>query len=213
MLNNDLRRISKWVSNWEMLFNPDPTKPSKEVVFSRKKKLQSHPTICLNNIQVERASYLKHLGILLDEKLDFKQNIDNVILKINKGIFVLKELRYSLPRKSLLRIYKAFLRLLASIDYGDIMYDQPQNESFCDKLELVQYKAALAITGAIHETSRDKLYQELGLESLKSRRWSKRLSCMFKIMTKKAPNDLINLIPKCKQTIRTRNNQIPSYYC
>ena len=54
------------------------------------------------------------------------------------------------------------------IDYGDIIYDQPQNESFCEKLESVQYKAALAITGAMQETSRDKIYQELGLESLKA---------------------------------------------
>ena len=75
MLNNDLRRISKWAYNWKMLFNPDPSKPAQEVVFSRKKKQQSHPTISLNNIQVERASYVKHLGILLDEKLNIKQDI------------------------------------------------------------------------------------------------------------------------------------------
>ena len=36
-------------------------------------------------------------------------------------------------------------------------------------------------------TSRDKIYQELGLESLKSRRWYKRLRCVFKIMKKEAP--------------------------
>ena len=40
-------------------------------------------------------------------------------------------------------------------DYGNILYDQPQNESFCEKLESVQYKAALAITGAIHGTFRN----------------------------------------------------------
>ena len=78
-----------------------------------------------------------------------------------------------MPRKSLITIYKAFLRPL--IDYGDIIYDQPQNESFCEKLETVQYKIALAITGAIQGSSRGKIYQELGLESLKSRRWYKRL--------------------------------------
>ena len=78
---------------------------------------------------------------------------------------------------------KAFLRPL--IVYRDIIYDQPQNESFCEKIESVQYEAILAITGAIQATSRDKIYQELGLESLKSRRWYKRLVCMFKIMNKK----------------------------
>ena len=108
-------------------------------------------------------------------------------------------------------VYKAFLRPL--IGYGDIIYDQPQNESFCDKIESVQYKAALAITGIIQGTSREKIYHELGLEPLKSRRWYTRLCCMYKIMTEKAPNYLINLIPKCDTTIRTRNNSIPTFHC
>ena len=51
-----------------MLFDPDPSKPAQEVLFSRKKKVQIHSTISLNNIQFERASHHKHLGILLDEK-------------------------------------------------------------------------------------------------------------------------------------------------
>ena len=52
-LNNDLMLISKWVYNWKMLFNPDTSKPAQEVLFSRKKQVQIHPTISLNNIQVE----------------------------------------------------------------------------------------------------------------------------------------------------------------
>ena len=169
VLNNDLSLISEWAFNWKMLFNPDPTKPAQEVLFSRKKKTLNHPTLSLNNIQVKRASSQKHVGLILDEKLNFKQHIESAMVKINKGVAAIKKLRYSLPRKSLITIYKAFLRPL--IDYGDIIYDQPQNESFCEKLESVQYKAALAITGTIQGSSCEKLYQELGLESLKSRRW------------------------------------------
>ena len=211
ILNNDLLTISKWAFNWKMLFNPDPKKPAQEVIFSRKKQVQIHPTINLNNVEVERAPYQKHLGIILDEKLNFKQHIDSAISKIKKGIAVIKKLRYSLSRKSLITIYKAILRPL--IDYGDIIYDQPHNESFCEKIKSVQNKAALAITGAIQGTSREKIYQELGLESLKSRRWYKRLTCMFKIMRNEAPNYLINLIPKCEHTIKTRNSHKPSYHC
>ena len=64
--------------------------------------------------------------------------------------------------------------------------------SFFEKLESVQYKAALAITDAIQSTSRNKTYEELGIESLKGRRWYGRLSCMFKIMKEETPNYLIN---------------------
>ena len=37
-------------------------------------------------------------------------------------------LQHNLSRKSLVTNYKAILRALT--DYGDIIYDQPQNESF-----------------------------------------------------------------------------------
>ena len=80
-----------------MLFNPDPNKTAQEVLFSRKNKVQFHLTLYLNNIQVERTSYQKHLGILLHEKLNFKQHIDSVMPKINKSISVTKKLRHSLP--------------------------------------------------------------------------------------------------------------------
>ena len=72
---------------------------------------------------------------MLDEKLNFKQHIESAITKINKGIAAMKKLRHSLQRKSLITIYKAFLR--PSIDHEDIIYNQPQNESFCEKLESV----------------------------------------------------------------------------
>ena len=65
----------------------------------------------------------------------------------------------------------------------------------------------------MQETSRNKIYQELGLKSLKFRIWYKRLSCMFKIMKKKARNYLMNLIPKCGAAIKTRNNNFLTFSC
>ena len=71
---------------------------------------------------------------------------------------------------------------------------------------MTNLKVTLTITGAIKVTSCEKIYQELGLESLRARRWYKRLSYMFKIVKKEAPNYLINLISKIQQTTRTRIN-------
>ena len=84
-------------------------------------------------------------------------------------VLLIKKLSYTLPTDALLTIYKSFVR--QHFDYGDIIYDQPQNESLCNKLESIQYNAPLAITGACRGTSKIKLYKELGLEFLKSRRW------------------------------------------
>ena len=144
-LNNDLSVISNWAFNWKMLFKPDPTKPAQEVLFSKKKKNQNHPTLSLTNIQVKRACSQRNVGLILDKKLHFKKYNESAIAKITKGVAVIKKRCYSLPRKSLITICKAFLR--PSTDYGDIISDQPQNESFCKKLGSVKYKTALAING------------------------------------------------------------------
>ena len=74
-----------------------------------------------------------------------------------------------LPRTGLITLYKTFV--LTHLDYGDILYDEAHNASFHQKLEFLQYNACLAMTGAIRGSSRGKLYQELGFESLQQHRW------------------------------------------
>ena len=73
-----------------------------------------------------------------------------------------------LPREALLTIYKSFI--CHHFDYGDVIYDQSYNNSFQAKLESYQYKTALAMTGAIRGSSTENLYQELGIEHIRSRR-------------------------------------------
>ena len=70
----------------------------------------------------------------------------------------------TLLRLVLITMYKAFVR--SHLDYGDIIYDEAYNKLFHQKLESVQCNACLALSGAIRGSSREKLYHELGLESL-----------------------------------------------
>ena len=79
------------------------------------------------------------------------------------------EISIHLPRESLLRIYKSFFR--PKLDYGDIVFDKPSNESFKSRIESIQYEACIAIAGAIQGTSREHLYRELGQESFIDRWW------------------------------------------
>ena len=77
--------------------------------------------------------------------------------------------------------------------------------SFHQKLELLQYNACLAITGAIRGTSREKLYEKLGLESLQLRRWFRKLSVFYKLFDSEHPNYLFKLIPLRSSNYVTRN--------
>ena len=103
------------------------------------------------------------------------------------------KLNLLLPRLSLVAVYKCFIR--PHLDYGDVIYDQPILSFLATKIESVQYNVVLGITGAIRGNSKEKLYQELGFESLKDRRWLRWLCYRYKIVSTKQPAYLYDIIP------------------
>ena len=187
-----------------MNFNPDPLKQAQEVIFSRKMTKTNHPTLVFNKNPVHQAALHKHLGTYLDCKLNFEEHFKTIINKIIKTIGLLRKFQNFLPRKSLLTIYKSFIR--PHFDYGDVIYDQTFNTSFHQRLESLQYNAALAITGAIRGTSKEKLCNELGLESFQNRRWYRKLSFLYKVIANQSPLYLFKMIPKKNMSRPTRGS-------
>ena len=104
-----------------------------------------------------------------------------------------RKLKYILPRTSLITNFKSFARPL--LDYGDITYFKIFNESFHQRIWSIQYNATIPLTGAVRITSSKKLYQELGLESLRSRRWLRKFCLFYKLYKNKSSSYLFNLIP------------------
>ena len=151
-----------------MSFNPDPNKREIKVSFSRKVNSNDHPKLTFNGNQVQQCSSQKYVGLFLHNKLDLNIHLDEKINKCNKIIGIMKKRSTSVSRQSLLSIYKSIVGPI--LDYADIIYGKPHKGSFIEKIERVQYNACLVITGAFKGTSRERLYQELGLESLKDRR-------------------------------------------
>ena len=93
-----------------MLFNPDITKQAQEVIFSHKNTVLNHPTNFFNETPVAHTSCEKHLGMHLDEKINFNTYIKEKIAKANKDIGIIRKLAHVLPRESLVIIYKSFVR-------------------------------------------------------------------------------------------------------
>ena len=163
-----------------MLSNPDPNKQAVEILFSNKHNKNNYSPLNLNGNNVQTVINKKHLGLVLDSKLDFNEHMSNKINKCNKTKGILKKLPLFLSRKTLLTIYKSFVR--PNLDNTDTIYDKSFNEFFKTKIETIQYRAALVITAAIKNTSLDRLYQEVGLiESLADRRWSRKVFFIHKV--------------------------------
>ena len=82
--NSDLAKITEWDFNWNMSFNPDPSKPAQEAIFHRKLKAVPCPSIAVNKSPLNICSAQKHLGLVLDLKLTFKEHINHILSIVNK---------------------------------------------------------------------------------------------------------------------------------
>ena len=143
-LDKDLKKISEWACKQKMIFNLDLSKQALKVTFSRKTNKISHPTTTFNTVPVARTPFQNILVLHFDEKLNFSHHINVNISKANKRIGIIKRLSHILPREALVTIYKFFIR--PHLDHCHVIYDQPNNEIFCSKIERIQYNSAVFIT-------------------------------------------------------------------
>ena len=102
-LNSDLEIIKNWAYQWKMQFTHDPKKQANEVIFSQKSNRYTYLPVIFNNNIIATCPHQKHLGIVLDSKLDFSIHTEQKI-KCNKIIGLFRRLSVCLPRKALLFI-------------------------------------------------------------------------------------------------------------
>ena len=77
-----------------MSFNPDLSKQAQEVIFSRKASRVDHPLVTFNKSPAAQTPCQKHVGLYLDETLNFSHHIQEKICKACKGVGVIRKLRY-----------------------------------------------------------------------------------------------------------------------
>ena len=216
-LNHDLDVINKWAYQWKLELNPDHLKQATEVLFSCKKNIPNHPPIFFNGIVVAKVKEQKHLGLILEPNLSFSKHLSGKIKKAKRNLGIIKHLSSFLPLKTLDQMYKALVR--PHLDYCDVIYHIPSKQTQLDgvlnvlmeEVEKVQYQAGLAITGAWQGSSRSKLYEELGWESLSDRRWCRRILQIHKIVNNKTPFYLKNKLPRLRRSLYKQNNTTTFY--
>ena len=119
---------------------------------------------------------------------------------MNLWINLLRKLNLTLPRSSLLMTYKSFIR--PHLDYAIYFAISEIIHLYLKKIESPQFNATLAITGTIKSSPKEKLYQELGFESLKDRGWMRKLCYLYKVISSKRSLYLYDMLPSLQRCQR-----------
>lgn len=204
-LNNDLQTIHKWAEQWIVTFNPEKTEL---LHITNKRSSQDMPPVFFNNVQVENVKTHKHLGLILNKNLSWTAHIDEIATKAAKRLSLLNKSKNLLSRQTLEIMYKSYVR--PTMEYGSLIWHNC-TASDSDRLENLQLQAARIVTGAPRGTSHANLYNEVGWQTLASRRENSQLVMFFKIINNLAPEYLCQLAPPCianltQYNLRNRNN-------
>ncbi len=108
-LQTDLNKISIWAQKWHMEFEPSKCR---DITFhSARKRVPIIPSTFLGNKEIPRVQSHKHLGIILDESLNFKEHVNTLIGRYQKMVNPLKALSFKMPSKHLEKIHNTFMIL------------------------------------------------------------------------------------------------------
>jgi hypothetical protein len=77
-------------------------------------------SLLLNNMIISRKPHVKFLGVILDDKLNWKEHINCLSIKLSHDIAMLSVAKYCLPRSCLLMLYYAFF--YSHITYALILW-------------------------------------------------------------------------------------------
>ncbi len=129
-----------WVGNNELLLN---AKKTNYMVFTRSKNLPLHSfTPKMRGIPIERKSVVKFLGVLVDDKLSWKQHIKAVKSKMSRYIGTLYKLKHILPLSVRLLTFNSLVQ--SHVNYCSLVWGCT-NKSKIDILFTTQKKAMRAV--------------------------------------------------------------------
>ena len=175
-----------------MSFNPDKTEI---MIFSN----VEYPELLfsLNERTIPVVTSHKHLGVTFSADAKWNDHINNIATSISKHLNVLRKLKYRLNRQNLEKLYITFIRPI--FEYASELWDNCGIGNI-DKLEKLQLEAARIVTGLPIFTKSEKIYSELGWETLQERRKRRKLQMFYSILNGNAPNYLCRLIPPTLQS-------------
>ena len=158
-LNAELAKLTVWLSANKLTLN---TSKSHFMIIHRA-KLKSSDTkipVILSNTILEQVTFIKFLGVIIDNKLTFERHIVYTKNKISKGLGIITKARKYLNRETLLKLYNAFV--FPYLTYCVEVWGTAPKK-YLDPLIKIQKKIVLIITFSPYLCHTDPIFKDLNL--------------------------------------------------
>ena len=156
IINNDLNHLKDWLNANYLTLN---TSKSYYIIFSLR-DVPPDLNITIQNVSLEKKSEGKFLGIIIDEKLNFKSHIKNLTKTISKWTGVICKLKSYIPPSILCNLYYAFI--YPHLNYGILAWGSTYI-SLLDPIKILQKRIIRIITDSPFLAHTSPLFKDMSM--------------------------------------------------
>ena len=190
-VNKDLMLLYEWLCANRLSLNVGKT----EFMIFRppRKKLNDRIVLTLNRTKLYESNKIKYLGILLDNKLCWKEHIIELSKKLNRSIGMLYKARHFCPTKVLRTLY--FSIFYSHLQYGISVWGYATN-SYLSKIKKAQKRAVRCITFSKYKAHSTPLFKQLNILSIEDTMYLKTASLLWDLFYDRLPSSLSGYFKK-----------------
>lgn len=182
--------VEKWMNTNKLKLNAEKTKYM--VVKSVRKELGGEITLkCLDGTKIERVDVMKYLGIIIDDRLRFKDHCDYVLKKVGKKTSFLNRVGNYVSAYTRCIIYKTIIA--PHFEYCATLLIN-MGDTQLDRLQKAQNRAMRVILQCDIRTKIECMRQVLQFMSIKQRLHYNICIFIYKILRNRMPEYLRNRI-------------------
>ena len=202
-INCDLENIDNWLACNKLSLNVDKTH---FMIIGTPQRLANLHDVDLNvhikGARIQRANHCKHLGVEIDDKLIWNEQIDKVRKKVLTGLYFMKKAANFIPKQYQSMLYNCIIA--PYFNYCNVVWGRC-NKTLCNKLQVLQNRAAKIITGVSRYGSSTEALNVLNWKNLEEKLSVSEAVVMYKIVNNQAPSYLSNRFSKRETCYNTRH--------
>ena len=153
-VNKNMQRIINWMRNNKLSINFSKS----EFMIKAKKQFKHKFEIVIEDNKINQKSFLKYLGILIDDKLNWKHQVKQICSKIARGSWALYHIRNYVDKQTMTMVYY-------SLVYSHLQYCINSwgraSETTLHPLKVIQKRNIRIITGSKSRTHAEPLFHQL----------------------------------------------------
>ena len=155
-LNKDLKLLYDWLCANRLSLNAGKTE---FIIFRPPRHNQGvRITLKLNQTKLFESSKIKYLGLILDNKLNWKAHITELSKKLSRAVGLLYKIRHFCPPTVLRSLYYSLFG--SHLSYGLAVWGNA-NQMDIRKIKLLQNRAIQAISTSLGIDEHNRLYFDL----------------------------------------------------